>query len=92
MLTIFSHYRYDLTVEEAIELGKRAITHAAHRDAMSGGMNNGNILSNDYCIMMIVIVYHVGEKGWTQVWRGDTNDMYYGYYPLKEKSEDAMET
>ena len=37
-------------------------------------------------------VYHVGEKGWTQVWRGDTNDMYYGYYPIKAKEEDAMET
>lgn len=67
-------------MEEAIELGKRAITHAAHRDAMSGGMNN---------------VYHVGEHGWTQVWRGDTNDMYYGYYPVKGKAgqaEDVMET
>ena len=43
IVTMFcSHYRYDLTVEEAIELGKRAITHAAHRDAMSGGMNNGD--------------------------------------------------
>ena len=36
-----SHYRFDLTVEEAIELGKRAILHATHRDAYSGGINNG---------------------------------------------------
>lgn len=26
--------------EEAIDLGKRAIFHATHRDAMSGGINN----------------------------------------------------
>ena len=38
---LFSYYRYDLTVEEAIELGKRAILHATHRDAYSGGTNNG---------------------------------------------------
>ena len=39
-----SHYRYDLSVEEAIELGKRAILHATHRDAYSGGINNGKTL------------------------------------------------
>ena len=37
-----SYYREDLTVDEAIELGKRAIVHATHRDAYSGGTNNGN--------------------------------------------------
>lgn len=37
----FSYYRKDLTTEEAIELGKRAIVHATHRDAYSGGINNG---------------------------------------------------
>ena len=44
-------YHYDMTGrnrgsrshadEEAIDLGRRAIYHATHRDAMSGGMNNG---------------------------------------------------
>ena len=82
-----NYYRYDLTVDEAIELGKRAILHATHRDAYSGGMNN---------------VYHVGPNGWTQVWAGDTTEMFYKYYPiegpLKTKtieqhgSEGAMET
>ena len=28
-------------------------------------------------------VYHVGPNGWTQVWAGDTTDMFYKYYPLK---------
>jgi hypothetical protein len=34
-------------------------------------------------------VYHVGPNGWTQVWKGDTTDMYYNYYPIKK---DEMET
>lgn len=35
-----------MSVEEACDLGKRAIMHAAHRDAMSGGVVNlvGNLL------------------------------------------------
>lgn len=47
-----SHYRKDLTAEEAIELGRRAIYHATHRDAYSGGVIN---------------VYHVQEQGWVKV-------------------------
>jgi len=38
-------YRYDLTVPEAIALGQRAIFHATHRDAYSGGFINGQHLS-----------------------------------------------
>merc|ERR550537_241903 len=45
-------YRPDLTVPEAIDLGKRAIYHATHRDAYSGGINN---------------VYHVRETGLVKV-------------------------
>jgi 20S proteasome subunit beta 5 len=67
MYAFDSYYRWDLTVEEAIELGKRAIVHAVHRDAYSGGINN---------------VYHVGPNGWTQVNRGDTMEMYFRYYPV----------
>ena len=51
-----------------LQLGKRAIVAATHRDAYSGGMNN---------------VYHVGPNGWTQVHRGDTTQMFYEYYPDK---------
>ena len=61
-----NYYRPDLTKEEAIELGKRAIVHATHRDAYSGGTNN---------------VYYVGPDGWEKVWSGDTTDQFYGYYP-----------
>jgi 20S proteasome subunit beta 5 len=47
-----TEYRYDLSLEEAIELGKRAIYHAGHRDAMSGGEIN---------------LYHVHRDGWTKI-------------------------
>lgn len=36
-----SDYREDLTDEEAYELGRRAIYHATHRDAYSGGIVRG---------------------------------------------------
>jgi len=45
-------YRYDLSVDEACELGRRSIWHATHRDAYSGGTIN---------------VYHVHAQGWTKV-------------------------
>jgi len=51
-----SHYRYDLTLDEAVQLGRKAIYHAGHRDAMSGG---------------VVRVYHVHENGWTKVIPGE---------------------
>lgn len=35
-----SGHRWDLTDEEAYELGRRAIYHATHRDAYSGGEVN----------------------------------------------------
>ena len=36
-------YRHDLSIEEACELGRRAIHHATHRDAYSGGTINGTL-------------------------------------------------
>ena len=35
-----SAYHYDMSVEEAIDLGTRAIYHATHRDSYSGGVIN----------------------------------------------------
>jgi 20S proteasome subunit beta 5 len=43
-------YRWDLTDEEAQELGRRSIYAAGHRDAFSGNTCN---------------LYHVKEDGWT---------------------------
>lgn len=34
-------YKYDLSVEDAIDLGRRAIFHATFRDAYSGGFVSG---------------------------------------------------
>jgi len=36
-----SGYDFNLSVEDACELGRRAIFHATHRDAYSGGTING---------------------------------------------------
>ena len=56
-----TNIRWDMTDEEAIELGKRAIFHATHRDAYSGGINN---------------VYIVKQTGWTKVYSTDTLEYY----------------
>ena len=46
-----THYKYDISVDEAVQLGVRSIVHATHRDSASGG---------------VVRVYHVNtEGGWT---------------------------
>ena len=34
-------YRFDMSTEQAIDLGRRSIYHATHRDAYSGGVVNG---------------------------------------------------
>eukprot|EP00727_Mastigamoeba_balamuthi_P010378 m51a1_g5963 putative proteasome subunit beta type 5 (285) ;mRNA; f:169709-170704 len=60
-----SCYRYDLTTEEALELGRRAIYHATHRDAASGGVIN---------------VYLITEKGWTKISSEDSNALHYTRY------------
>lgn len=62
-----THYRWDMTVDEAIELGKRAIMHAVHRDAMSGGINN---------------VYLITPDGWKHVFAGDTMETFDRHYPV----------
>jgi hypothetical protein len=58
-----------MTLDEAVELGKRAIYHATNRDTGSGG---------------VARVYHVHENGWTEVISGeDVNVLHYEY--LKQK-------
>ena len=58
-------YRPDLSIEEACELGRRAVHHATHRDAYSGGIIN---------------VYLIQESGWKKISGDDTNDLYYERY------------
>jgi 20S proteasome subunit beta 5 len=62
-------YRWDLSVDEAIELGQRSIYHATFRDAASGGT---------------VSVYHVTEAGWTKVRGEDVGELHFKYYPEPE--------
>jgi len=71
-----SGYRFDLTDEEAIELGRRSIYHATHRDAYSGGTVN---------------VYHITASGWKHISADDSNDLYwekYGHVDRKEKMKE----
>lgn len=57
-----SEYKWDLTVEDALYLGKRSILAAAHRDAFSGGSIN---------------LYHVTESGWVYHGNHNVGDIFY---------------
>eukprot|EP00271_Cylindrocystis_brebissonii_P013232 TRINITY_DN32924_c0_g1_i1.p1 TRINITY_DN32924_c0_g1~~TRINITY_DN32924_c0_g1_i1.p1 ORF type:complete len:263 (+),score=46.65 TRINITY_DN32924_c0_g1_i1:153-941(+) len=60
-------YDYNLSQEDACELGRRAIYHATFRDGSSGGT---------------VSVYHIGPKGWVKVSGDDVGELHYQYYPV----------
>jgi len=66
-----SDYKWDLSEEDARELGKRAIYHATHRDAYSGGVVN---------------LYHMKETGWVKVSQTDVKELHYKYQAEKEKA------
>lgn len=70
-------YRWDLTVEEAIDLAQRSIFGATFRDAVSGGT---------------VSVYHVTADGWTKVRGEDVGPLFYKYYPDPDKHAAHGET
>jgi len=57
-------YKWDLTVEEAYDLGNRGIYHATHRDGASGG---------------ICRLYHMKETGWIKVSETDVTELHYRY-------------
>ncbi|KAF5280168.1 hypothetical protein FQA39_LY18125 [Lamprigera yunnana] len=63
-------YKWELTDEDAYELGRRAIYHATHRDAYSGG---------------IVRVYHMKSTGWIHIDNKDCMDLHYKYKQEKEE-------
>ncbi|XP_042425828.1 proteasome subunit beta type-5-like [Zingiber officinale] len=60
-------YRFDMTVEEAAELARRAIYHATFRDGASGG---------------VASVYYVGPDGWKKMSGDDVGELHYKYYPV----------
>ncbi|PHT49194.1 Proteasome subunit beta type-5 [Capsicum baccatum] len=66
-------YRYDLSVEEAAELARRAIYHATFRDGASGG---------------VASVYHVGPDGWKKLSGDDVGELHYHYYPAEVAAVD----
>jgi len=65
-----SGYKWDLDVKEACELGRRAIYHATHRDAYSGGTVN---------------VFHISEKGWEFISATDSDELYWTKYGAKRE-------
>lgn len=77
-----SGYDHDLSVKDALELGRRSIYHATHRDAMSGGSVNCKlyysieIAHNTY---IFCIVYHVTEEGWTYHGNHDVGSLHWDY-------------
>lgn len=62
-------YKWDMSVEDAIELGRRSIYHATFRDCASGGT---------------VSVYHVTQDGWKKVVGDDVTELHFQYYPRPE--------
>ncbi|KAI5641285.1 proteasome subunit domain-containing protein [Phthorimaea operculella] len=59
--------------KRAQELGRRAIYHATHRDAYSGG---------------IIRVYHINEQGWVNISNEDCSDLHYKYQAEKGGNTD----
>jgi 20S proteasome subunit beta 5 len=57
-------YRHDLSIEDACDLGRRAVFHATNRDGASGGF---------------VSVYHIHENGWTKISRDDQSTLHAKY-------------
>lgn len=70
-------FKFDMSQDEAVELGRRSIYHATFRDAASGGT---------------VSVYHVGPDGWTKVSGTDVSELHYQYYPPKTEETTTTET
>eukprot|EP00162_Nutomonas_longa_P008581 comp18630_c0_seq1/m.33675 comp18630_c0_seq1/g.33675 ORF comp18630_c0_seq1/g.33675 comp18630_c0_seq1/m.33675 type:complete len:264 (+) comp18630_c0_seq1:49-840(+) len=67
-----THFKENMTVEEAAELGRKSIYHATFRDAYSGGR---------------VSVYHVHPDGWTKLSRDDVTELHYKYEAAKNTQQ-----
>jgi 20S proteasome subunit beta 5 len=59
-----SGYNYEMSAEDAVELARRSIYHATHRDAFSGGY---------------VSVYLITKEGWKKISRDDQTDLHRLY-------------
>lgn len=67
-----SEYRYDLSIDEAVDLGQRAIYHATHRDAYSGGTVLGLLIRK----RLFLLVYVVKKDGWVCMGRTDVMEIH----------------
>ncbi|XP_063990020.1 proteasome subunit beta type-5 [Diachasmimorpha longicaudata] len=67
-----SGYDWNLTDEAAYDVARRAIYHATHRDAYSGG---------------IIRVYHMKETGWVHISDEDCKDLHYMYQEEKKNAQ-----
>ena len=65
-------YKWDLTDEEACEIGRRSIAAATHRDAYSGGFIN---------------VFLIKETGWVQISHQDCNELLWDKYLFRDDDE-----
>ncbi|CAM6129831.1 unnamed protein product [Calypogeia fissa] len=62
-------FRWNMSIDEAVELARRAIYHATFRDGASGG---------------VASVYYVGPEGWVKKSGDDVGELHYKYYPITE--------
>ena len=83
-----------MSVEEAQELGRRAIYHATFRDSFSGGVVNckmANILYK-YVILLSLslsfVVYHINKDGWVKVSQTNVADLHYQYQDEKQQEQE----
>ncbi|CAH8435141.1 unnamed protein product [Dicrocoelium dendriticum] len=70
-----THYKYHMKDEDAYELARRAIFHATHRDAASGGIIN---------------VYHMTKDGWKFIGKYDVADLYHKDWELRQTFQAAV--
>lgn len=66
-------YRFDMTDDEAYDLGRRAIYHATHRDAYSGG---------------VVRIYTIKQDGWSIISEDDNTVLHERYVAENSVSMD----
>lgn len=72
-----TYYKWDLTDDQAYDLGRKAIYHATHRDSASGG---------------VVRVYHITPTGWKKINDAqDVDELHYQYAKAKGMEGDGDE-
>ena len=80
--SLFVPDRYEMSTVDAIDLARRAIVHAAHRDAASGNIVRSMSIAWHEIPMpsfLFFAVYHMKETGWEKIEEKDTNDYMYQY-------------